>query len=101
VSAPASAARVEAQVEVELDGDTHHLPWPVGTPLLEVLSDAGLAAPASCRQGRCGACTCRVTEGRVRLLENQVLDGTDLADGYILACQALPETDRVRVSYDE
>jgi 3-ketosteroid 9alpha-monooxygenase subunit B len=29
-----------------------------------------------------------------------VLDAEDLAEGYILACQSLPVTDTVRISYD-
>ena len=68
--------------------------------MLDVLLENGLAAPSSCRQGRCGACTCRLEKGEVTMVENNVLDDEDLADGYILACQSLPVTDTVRISYD-
>ncbi|GDY29780.1 ferredoxin--NADP reductase [Gandjariella thermophila] len=88
-----------ATVEVELDGERHTLPWPEGKPLLDLMREHGLDAPFSCTEGSCGACTCRVTEGEVRMRRNQVLEDEDLAEGYVLACQALPVTDAVRVDY--
>jgi 3-ketosteroid 9alpha-monooxygenase subunit B len=87
-------------LEVELDGERHRLPWPPNARMLDVLLDHGLAAPFSCRQGLCGACTCRLEKGDVRMNQNDVLDDEDLAEGYILACQALPVSDTVRISYD-
>ncbi len=33
------------------------------------------------------------------MLENDVLDAEDLAEGYILACQALPLSDDVKITY--
>jgi 3-ketosteroid 9alpha-monooxygenase subunit B len=87
-------------LEVDLDGEHHRLAWPAGTRMLDVMLDHGLDAPFSCRQGMCGACTARLEKGEVRMLENDVLDAEDLAEGYILACQALPVSERVRVGYD-
>jgi 3-ketosteroid 9alpha-monooxygenase subunit B len=88
-----------ATLAVELDGVTRTLPWPPGTRMLDVLIDAGLAAPHSCRQGICGACACQLVDGEVEMAHNEVLEAADLADGYILACQAVPLTPEVRVTY--
>jgi len=88
-----------ATLSVELDGTTRALPWRPGTRMLDVLIAAGLAAPYSCRQGICGACACQLVAGRVEMAHNEVLEAADLADGYILACQAVPLTPEVRVSY--
>ena len=102
----ASATPVEAtegtaaRLEVELDGEQHAMAWPPGTKLLDLLRDAGVDAPFSCRQGSCGACACRVTGGEVKMLRNEVLDQTDLAEGYVLACQSLPVSETVRVTFD-
>jgi 3-ketosteroid 9alpha-monooxygenase subunit B len=38
-------------------------------------------------------------EGEVKMLNNDVLDEQDLAEGYVLACQAVPVTDAVKVTY--
>ena len=87
-------------VEVELDGEQHSVSWPQGAKLLDALLDAGLDAPYSCREGACSACACFLLEGRVELERNEVLDQQDLDDGLILACQAIPVSERLRVSYD-
>jgi 3-ketosteroid 9alpha-monooxygenase subunit B len=84
---------------VELDGATKVLPWPAGTRMLDVLTDAGLDAPFSCRQGICGACACQLTRGEVQMAHNEVLEDEDLADGYILACQATALTPEVSITY--
>ncbi|HMD91220.1 MAG TPA: ferredoxin--NADP reductase [Trebonia sp.] len=88
-----------ATLSVELDGTTQVLPWQPGTRMLDVLIAAGMQAPYSCRQGICGACACQLTAGEVEMAHNEVLEEADLADGYILACQALPLTPEVRITY--
>jgi 3-ketosteroid 9alpha-monooxygenase subunit B len=88
-----------ATLEVCLDGQTRQLPWPAGTRMLDVLIDEGLDPPFSCREGICGACACQLTGGEVEMAHNQVLEAEDLADGYILACQALALTPEVSISY--
>lgn len=90
---------VAATLSVELDGTTRVLPWPAGTRMLDVLTAAGLDAPYSCRQGICGACACQLTGGKVEMVHNAVLEAADLADGYILACQAVSLTPEVSITY--
>ncbi|GAA1031999.1 MULTISPECIES: ferredoxin--NADP reductase [Amycolatopsis] len=87
-------------VEVELDGEIRTLRWPRENALLDVLLAAGLDAPFSCREGACSACACVLVSGEVDLARNEVLDPQDLADGLILACQARPRTDEVKVTYE-
>ena len=88
-----------ATLSVTLDGATTLLPWPGGTRMLDVLIEAGLDAPYSCRQGICGACACRLTGGEVEMAHNEVLEAADIADGYILACQAVSLTPEVSITY--
>jgi 3-ketosteroid 9alpha-monooxygenase subunit B len=92
---------VPASAVVELDGQTHTVSWPRKAKLLDVLLDAGLDAPFSCREGHCGACATTLRGGKVHMEVNDVLEQQDLDDGLILACQAHPETDSVEVTYDE
>jgi 3-ketosteroid 9alpha-monooxygenase subunit B len=90
---------VAATLAVSLDGTVRELPWPAGTRMLDVLISAGLDAPFSCRQGICGACACQLTGGKVDMAHNEVLEDADLADGYILACQAVALTPEVSIDY--
>ncbi|MBE1578515.1 2Fe-2S iron-sulfur cluster-binding protein [Amycolatopsis roodepoortensis] len=102
VAEPVAAEEAEtpASVEVTLDGETKKLTWPRRTKLLDLLLEKGFDAPYSCREGQCSACACRVTSGEVKMLNNEVLDGDDIAEGIVLACQSLPLTDDVTVTYE-
>jgi 3-ketosteroid 9alpha-monooxygenase subunit B len=88
-----------ATLEVSLDGQTRLLPWPPGTRMLDLLIDEGLDPPFSCRQGICGACACQLTGGEVEMVHNEVLEDADVAEGFILACQAVPVTATVSITY--
>lgn len=97
---PVADDRPDAVVEVELDGTHHRFPWPARTKLLDLLLEKGLDAPYSCREGACSACACRLVEGEVKMLNNDVLDSEDIADGIVLACQSIPVTDTVKITYE-
>ena len=98
-SAPVVSGGLDATLSVTLDDATTLLPWPAGRRMLDVLIEAGLDAPYSCREGICGACACQLTGGQVEMAHNEVLEDADLADGYILACQAVPLTPEVSINY--
>jgi 3-ketosteroid 9alpha-monooxygenase subunit B len=89
-----------ARVEVAIDGQVYTFDWPVQTKLLDLLLSKGILAPYSCRQGTCASCACRILKGEVKLLNNEILEEEDFAENYILACQAIPLTDEVSVTYD-
>ncbi len=100
-SAPVAAEGASVgTVEVTLDGQLTTIEWPSSARLLDVMLAAGLAAPWSCREGRCSTCACYLTQGSVELAHNEVLDAQDLRDGMILACQATPTSDRVAITFD-
>ncbi len=97
-TAPAGGPEAMLAVTLE-DGATKRLPWPAGVRMLDVLTEAGLDAPFSCRQGICGACACQLTGGEVEMAHNEVLEQADLDEGYILACQAVALTTEVSITY--
>lgn len=88
-------------VEVELDGEHYAFDgWMGDKPLLEFLEEKGLDAPFSCREGQCSACACMVLEGEVVMRHNEVLDADDLAEGIRLACQSMPASEKLRITYE-
>jgi 3-ketosteroid 9alpha-monooxygenase subunit B len=89
-----------ASAVVHLDGQTYTVSWTRTEKLLDVLLDEGIEAPYSCREGHCGACATTLVSGEVEMETNDVLEPDDLAEGLILACQSLPKTDSVVVTYD-
>jgi 3-ketosteroid 9alpha-monooxygenase subunit B len=85
--------------EVDLDGQRHRVEWPRQSSLVDVLIDAGIDVPHSCREGHCGSCVCSVVSGEVDMAPSEVLEPEDRQAGLILACQARPVSDTVHVEF--
>ncbi|MCB1746874.1 MAG: 2Fe-2S iron-sulfur cluster binding domain-containing protein [Gammaproteobacteria bacterium] len=71
-----------------------------GRTVLEAARGAGIDLPSSCEAGSCSTCRARLTAGRVHLLGNLALDDDELAQGYVLACQAVPESAELALDFD-
>jgi 3-ketosteroid 9alpha-monooxygenase subunit B len=87
-------------VTIHLDRKKVSVPQVAGETLLETARRAGLSPPFSCEAGNCGTCMARLTEGKATMRNNDVLEDDELADGYILTCQAVPDTSSVMVVYE-
>lgn len=65
--------------------------------LLEAGEDEGWDLPYACRQGQCISCGGRITDGPatdyVEHDDQEMLDGDELEDGYVLTCVAYPRSD--------
>ncbi|BBX89842.1 ferredoxin [Mycolicibacterium boenickei] len=91
---------VTEEVTIELDRRTVTVPYRPGNTLLQTARLAGLKAPSSCETGSCGTCMAQVTEGSAHMLNNDALDDDEIAEGWVVTCQALPTSRRVRVVYE-
>ena len=89
----------DAALTVDLDGTCHRLSWPRDKVLVDVMLDAGIDVPHSCREGHCGSCVATVVSGQVHMAECDILEPEDLADGLILGCQSRPVSDGVHVEF--
>jgi 3-ketosteroid 9alpha-monooxygenase subunit B len=96
----ADAAEVVGTVTIHLDRKKASVPQVAGETLLESARRAGLAPPFSCEAGNCGTCLARLTEGSATMRANDVLEDDEIADGYILTCQGVPDTPSVTVHYE-
>ena len=91
---------VTEQLTIELGRQTVTAPYTPGDTVLQTARMAGLNAPSSCEIGSCGTCMARVTEGSVRMLNNDALEDEELDEGWVLTCQSLPTSRTVRVVYE-
>ena len=88
------------QVTFRLDRRTTTVNYRDGNTLLETARSAALHAPSSCEIGSCGTCMARLTEGSARMVNNDALTEEEVAEGWVLTCQALPTSESVTVVYE-
>ena len=63
--------------------------------------NSGADVPFSCKGGVCCVCKAKVIEGKVSMDQNYSLSEEEVAQGYILGCQAHPISENVVVDFDE
>ena len=92
----------QARIVIVRDGLQREIPFAKGQPsILDAASAAGLEVPYSCTSGVCDTCRAKVMEGEVRMERNFALDKKEVANGFVLTCQAHPLTARVTLFFDE
>ncbi len=87
-------------VTIYLDRKKVSVPLVPGETLLESARRAGLEPPFNCEAGNCGTCMARLVEGRATMRVNDALDDEEVAEGYILTCQGVPDGESVTVRYE-
>lgn len=86
-------------VTIEVDGRQASTEHRAGTTILQTARQLDLSPPASCESGSCATCMARVVAGSVEMHLNNALTEDEVADGWILTCQAVPTSPRVEVVY--
>ena len=69
--------------------------------LLDAAERAGFHLPYSCRAGVCSTCRAKVLKGKVVMDGNHALEDWEIAEGFVLCCQAHPVTAELEITYDE
>jgi ring-1,2-phenylacetyl-CoA epoxidase subunit PaaE len=115
-SGPAQAAKIQADTDaaplrekatkdialtIVLDGKEHELQIGADEHVLDAALDAGLDLPFSCKAGVCCTCRAKVMCGEVVMDKNYTLEADEMAQGYVLSCQARATTKQLTVSFDE
>jgi len=89
------------RVQVTLEGRRRTVAFdPAKGSILENARAAGLPAPFACKAGVCATCRARLISGEVTMKANYGLSKEEVAQGYVLTCQAVPLTDDVALDYD-
>ncbi|MBP2450975.1 2Fe-2S iron-sulfur cluster-binding protein [Mycolicibacterium lutetiense] len=100
-AAAMAGSEVDGKVTIVFDREQLSVPRRHGETLLESARRAGMTPPFSCEAGNCGTCMAKLLEGTATMRVNDALDDDEVAEGYVLTCQAVPDCDSVTVSYDE
>lgn len=95
-------AAVASSVTVVLDDNRVTFPLTSdGESILETALNNGADLPFACKGGMCCTCKARLVEGKVDMDVNYALEEEEVADGFILTCQAHPQSEKVVVDFDD
>lgn len=86
---------------VVLDDEEFTFTMDKATKVLDAVLKQNIDAPYSCQGGVCSTCIARITEGKAEMEKNQILTDGEIAEGFILTCQAHPTTPVLKVDYDD
>ena len=91
----------ETEITVLLDDEKSTFTMQQTDDLLAASLRNNIDAPYSCQGGVCSSCLCKVTEGKAIMVKNAILTDTEIADGFVLACQAYPTTPKITIDFDD
>lgn len=100
-AAPTIAEGGASRVTIRLEGASHEVPYEAGEPILNAAVRAGLDVPYSCQDGYCGCCMAKLVEGDVDMPTHEALTKRELAEGWVLACQARPKTASCTLEFED
>jgi 3-ketosteroid 9alpha-monooxygenase subunit B len=100
IEAVAPSAHGKAcRMTVHIDGKSQVIEVMPEETLLQATRRAGLDPPSACEEGICGTCLARLRAGRATMRGNQLLNEREIAEGLILTCQALAESESLEIAY--
>lgn len=71
-----------------------------GETILDAALKQGADLPFACKGGVCCTCRAKVVEGSVDMALNYALEPDEVANGFVLTCQAHPTSERVVIDFD-
>jgi ferredoxin-NADP reductase len=87
------------RVTIDLDGRCETADHRPGTTILQTARQLGMAPPFSCESGSCATCMARLVDGSASMHVNDALTDDEVAEGWVLTCQAVPSSASVHVIY--
>ena len=88
-------------VTMIMDGLESHFFMPMdGTTILDAAQNNKADIPFSCKGGMCCTCRAHISDGSARMKVNYALEPGEVESGYVLTCQAVPDTAEITVDFD-
>jgi 3-ketosteroid 9alpha-monooxygenase subunit B len=91
---------IPSEITLHFENKVHRIPYKKGQTVLEAARAAGLNPLSSCEEGFCASCAAKRIKGKVVLAKNDIYTADDLANNWILTCQAHCFGPEVEITYD-
>ena len=69
--------------------------------ILDAALQKNIDVPYSCQGGVCSSCIAKITTGSATMIQNNILTDSEIDEGLVLTCQAIPQTNEITVDYDD
>ena len=96
----AEAIQQECQATITLDDEEFEVTIPKGMAILDAAMKNDIDVPYSCRGAVCSSCIAKLEGGSAEMRQNFVLTDEEVNEGYVLTCQAIPTSAKIKVDYD-
>lgn len=91
----------KAQVSIKVDGILFDFDLAYESEsILDAALKQGADLPYACKGGVCTTCKAKLVEGEVSMDVNWGLEPDEVANGYVLSCQAHPQSEKVVLDFD-
>ena len=97
---PSEGEVIPKEITIHFEGKAHKVPYQKGQTILTAARAAGLNPLSSCEEGFCASCAAKSVKGKVVLANNDIYTADDLANNWILTCQAHCFGEEVEITYD-
>ena len=64
-------------------------------------STKNIDVPYSCQGGVCSSCIAKISSGTATMLQNNILTESEIEEGLVLTCQAVPQSPSITVDFDD
>jgi ring-1,2-phenylacetyl-CoA epoxidase subunit PaaE len=98
--APQQVDVADVSVVVHIHADVYKFELAAGKTILDGLLDKKIEVPYSCTSGACSTCMAKINKGTARMDACYGLDESEVAQGYILTCQAHPTSPELEITFD-
>ena len=89
------------KITIICDDIEHNLVMVEDKTILELALENDIDAPYSCQGGVCSSCIAKITSGSATMIQNNILTDSEIEEGLVLTCQAVPETKEITVDFDD
>lgn len=98
-AAAVASSRTET-INVRLRGQRISVPYEKGETVLDAGRRASISPPFACESGICGACIGFMRDGEVLMAGGcKSLSAEEAAEGWVLACRAIPQTPTIEIEF--
>jgi ring-1,2-phenylacetyl-CoA epoxidase subunit PaaE len=99
--AKASESGSGSAAKIVYDEETLELDVPKKMTILDAALQKNIDVPYSCQGGVCSSCMAKITVGSATMIQNNILTDSEIKEGLVLTCQAIPSTKEITVDFDD